>query len=244
MKARRRHELKENVLAHELGEVKNFLSKYGNWVLAAITAVLIVVLVVWYYHRRSQAESINERNRYEQLTQQAELGLEERLAGLIELAENAKSPINGASAAVFAGNLCLQRYLDLQDESAAQESREWLRKAEEHFRLAIQKYPELNPMVARAHFGLGTVAENEGDMETAEAEYEQARRLVSPADALAGDAEYRLSRLKAWSKPVKFATTTQATQPAATAPAETRPATTGPAAGTPTTRPAAAALPE
>ena len=35
MKSKRRHELQENVLAHELVEVKQFFSKYGNWIAGA-----------------------------------------------------------------------------------------------------------------------------------------------------------------------------------------------------------------
>ena len=106
MKTKRRHELKESALTHELGAMKSFLARYGNWVLVGATAALIVVLIVWYYHQRGKEQQAEERARYIRL-QRAEPS--EKLAGLIELAESAKSADIAARSAVNVGDLCAIR---------------------------------------------------------------------------------------------------------------------------------------
>ena len=60
MKSKRRHELQENVLAHELVEVKQFFSKYGSWIFGGSLAVLIVVLIVWFAHSRGRQRAADE----------------------------------------------------------------------------------------------------------------------------------------------------------------------------------------
>ena len=43
MKSERRHELKENVLASELGRLRDLLNRYGNWIMGAVLAVVVIV---------------------------------------------------------------------------------------------------------------------------------------------------------------------------------------------------------
>ena len=54
MKAKRRHELKENVLAHELGLLRGLFKKYGNWILGALVAAVVIFLIVRYFSGREQ----------------------------------------------------------------------------------------------------------------------------------------------------------------------------------------------
>ena len=223
MKAKRRHELKENVLAHEFGQIKSFFNRYGNWVLAAVTAVVIVLLVVWYYSRLSKRRLADELSEYERLTRFANVEDDARLSGLTQLAETAKDRVVAAGSAVYAGDLCLQRYLDALRQGDAAAGREWREKAERFYHLAIDRYPDRKMFQAKAHLGLGVLAENVGDLVSARAEYEQASRSVSAVYPVAMEAQRRLAHLEAWSKPVRFATTTQASQPT-TAPVATQPA--------------------
>lgn len=246
MKTRRRHELKENVLAHELGKIKDFFNRYGNWITGAVVAALIVFLIVWHYRARSARELAEQRNNYE--TFRREIYEPEKRdsaeAGLIELAENARDPFISALACVDVADFCSSRYADALRRSDAAQTQQYRRKAEKYYRLVIQKHPDRNPFVARAHFGLGMLAENQADWTTARSEYEQVRRLVNSAYPVAIEAQLRLNRLDGWSKPVRFATTEPATAPATTAPATTEPATapatTEPASAPATTEPASA----
>ena len=216
-------------MAHELGVVKRFLNRYGNWVLVGVTAALIVGLIVWYYHNRGKEQQAEERARYMRL-RRAEPS--EQLAGLIELAESAKSADIAARSAVDVGDLCAVRAHTPSADPAGAEARNWRDKAEKYYRLAIEKYPDIKLVVARAHFGLAVLAENEGDEKTAEAEYKQVLRVVHMAYPVAREARGNLESLKERLKPVRFATTTQASQPAATTQASQ------PAATAPATRPA------
>lgn len=230
MKAKRRHELKENVLAHELGEIKAFFGKYGNWVLAGVTAVAVVLLVVWYYHRASTRREAEEQGQYTRLTRHADVEDEERLKGLVEMVETAKDPVVAAGSAVYLGEFCYNKYVDALRRGNRHEAQDWRKKAEQYFRLTIEKYPDRKVYLTKAHLGLGDLALNAGDLASAEAQYEKAGRSVHAAHPLAMNAQRKLRDLKTLSEPVRFATTTQATQPAA-------PAASGPATR-PTTAPA------
>lgn len=229
MKARRRHALKENVLAHELGEIKSFFSRYGNWVLAGVVAVVIVVLVVLYYQKLSKKRLADEAAEYERLARYANIEEDVRLNGLIELAETAKDPVVGAGSAVYVGDICSHKRLDALRRANHPAARDWRQKAERFYRLVIERYPERKLFQAKAHLGLGVLAEDGGELESARAAYEQARRSVNDAYPVAREAQRRLANLQAWSEPVRFATTTQASQPA-----------TGPSATQPASRPAKA----
>ncbi len=242
MKARRRHALKENVLAHELGQIRAFFSRYGNWVLAGVTAVAIVLLVVWYYVNLSRGRAAEELAEYQRLSRSVGIEEQARLNGLVNLAETAKDQVVAAASAVFAGDLCAQKHLDAVVAQDRAEAPQWRDKAEKYYHLAIEKYPERKMFRAKAHLGLGILAEDAGNVEAARAEYEQASRLVNESYPVAMEAQRRLANLQTWERPARFATTTQASQPA-TSPAATRAApgpATAPSARPPATSPAAA----
>jgi hypothetical protein len=219
MKAQRRHELKENVLARELDQMRGLLSRYGNWIAGGIAAVVVVFLVVWYYHSRSVRELSEEQARLDSLVSEPNFTDEQRLEGLTGLADHARSPVVGASAAVTAGDMLSERYLDGMRRTPPEDSPQTRQQAEKSYRLAIEKYPERKLFAARAHFGLAVLAETAGDFATAKGEYEQVVRLVDATYPVAVEAQGRLRTLPLHSQPVRFATTTQATQRAATRPA-------------------------
>jgi len=217
MKARRRHELKENVLAHELGQIKTFFDKYGNWILGGVTAVAVVLLVIWYSHTRSVRALAEEKARFDRLMRDNSMAEKDRLAGLDDLAHNAKNPVVAASAGVFLGDLYSDRHLtalNASDTLAANRARV---NAEKYYNFVISDYGKRSLLVARAHFGLGAMAENDKRMDQARKHYEVIKRLVKPSLPVAMDAALRLGQLERWSATVRFATTTQATTASAPA---------------------------
>jgi len=224
MKSRRRHELKENVLAQELGKLKEIFSKYGNWILVGLAAAVIVLLIVRHYTGRESARYREDKAQFEKLLTDEKIPEKDRLAGLTALAETAKDPVLAASAAIWAGDFCCERYLRALHSSDASEAQDYRRKAEDLYKMIISAHPERKLFVAKAHLGLGVLAENAGDFAAAEQQYRNVAPLVNSGYPVAQEAARRLEMRQAWSQPVEFATTLP-TQPAtATAPAATAPA--------------------
>ncbi len=241
MKSQRRHELKENVLAHELGQMKRFFNRYGNWIWGVGLAVLIVVLIAWHYRSRSAAELVEQRSRFESLRNDV-LDPDKQasaLTGLIDLAENASDPVVSASACLYVANFHAGQHGIALIRSETDKSLEHRKKAEKYYRLVVDRHSQRKIFVAKARFGLGVLAENAGDWTSARSEFEHVRRIVGEGFPVAVDAGLRLKQLDVWRKQVRFSTTmpsiTPTTMPT-TAPA-TMPATVPSVSGT-TSKPA------
>ncbi len=229
MKAQRRHELQENVLAHELGKIKAFFNRYGNWIMGLTVAVLVVVLVVWHYQSRGAAELAEQSALYETLKRDVYAPDKEAsvLEGLIGLAENARDPLLSASASMFAADFCAERYVTDRRRSDSRQADQYREKAKKYYNLVIQKHSDRKNFVAKAHLGLGMLAESASDWATAKSEYELVKRSLDDAFPASAEAQRRLNNLEAWSKTFLFATTAPATAPAtgpASKPAQTQPA--------------------
>jgi len=220
MKAKRRHELKENVLAHELGQLREFFSRHGSWIAGAIVAAVIAVVVVSQLHTRSERALAAEKQRYRLLADPpGDMDPEERLKGFEELAADASDRAVAASAAVWAGNLCSQRYLNLLDEADAPEAREAYARAERNYRSVIERHADQPRLVVNAWRGLGVLAENRGDQAEALACYKRVTAM-GPADHPAvTDVTGRIEHLEEWFRTRRFPTTRPTTRPSATAPA-------------------------
>ncbi|MDY7010852.1 MAG: tetratricopeptide repeat protein [Planctomycetota bacterium] len=220
MKAQRRHELHENVLAQELGNIRSFYKRYGNWITALLVAVLVVVLVVWHYRSRSAAELAEQSALYETLKR--DIGVPDKqasaLEGLIDLAENARDPLLSASASMFAADFCSEQYVTGMRRSDGKPVDQYRAKAEKYYRLVIENNPDRKVFVARAHLGLGMLAESAANWTTARSEYNLVQRLLDESFPVSAEAQRRLNILDAWSKPFRFATIAPTTEPAATAP--------------------------
>jgi len=212
MKAQRRHELKENVLAHELTKLREIFAKYGNWIVGALAAAAIVLLVARYYVGRGEAQYMSEKARFERLVG-GELKDDERLEGLEDMAHNATDEVLGASSAIWAGSFCADRFLKALQVSPAEAARH-RKKAEEFYRIVLSKYPGRKLFAAKAQLGLGVMAENAGDRTAAMERYRQVAPLVHGRHPVAVEAMRRLNRLRqSRTRPARFATT-RATQPA------------------------------
>lgn len=227
MKAQRRHELQENVLAHELGEIKTFFNRYGNWILGLAVATMVVLLIVWHYRSRSATELVEQSARFETLKRDVYVQDKQAsaLEGLVDLAEDARDPLLSASAYMLSADFCAEQYVTGLRRSDSQQADQYRKKAEEYYRLVIEKHHDRNVFVARAHLGLGMLAESAADWATARSEYEQVRRLLNDGFPVSAEAQRRLNNLEVWSKPFRFATTAPTTEPATTGPA-TKPALT------------------
>ena len=237
MKKERRHELSENVLAHELAQAKTFLQRYGNWIIGALSILIIAGLIAWYHHRKVNEELANETYRYQALinslnkmqSSQDSKDVEQCISELEELAQSAKSPIISALSAINVADLMAGRYTYALSQGQAVEAEKYRKKAEKFYQFVLNKHSDRKIFVAKAHFGLGTLAENQGKWEMAISEYQKVRRSLISAYPVVSQAIFRINRIRQWtkpgSKPIRLATTIPATQPATNSSATTQPTT-------------------
>jgi len=211
MKSKRRHELKENVLAHELQQAKSFLSRYGGWVAGAALVVAIGWLIYGQLRGRQERARAAERDRFDVLNRSARMEKAERLKGFLDLAGSAEDPVTAAASAVRAANIHSQDFLTALQQDNSEQAEEARRNAEKYYRMAIAAHPELKQICANARLGLGILHENNGDMEGARTEYEAAEKLAGPG---ASEATRRLAKLDAWFATRPLPRSRPATRPA------------------------------
>ena len=214
MKSKRRHELQENVLAQELAQVKQFFSKYGNWIAGGLAAVLIVVLIVWYAHSRAEKRETEEEARFSRAVRQVDDPANEAsaLASLGELAENAKNRLLAARVAGSLGGFySSKRRASVREGSA--EAADFMAKAKRYYEIVVREPSQPRQLLASAHVGLGTLAYDAGDVATAKAEYGKAVK-AHPQSPGGLEARRQLAAMAGRSGPVHIVTTLPTTAPA------------------------------
>jgi len=256
MKSQRRHELQENALATELGQMKEFFARYGNWVLTGLAVVVFIFLAVWYWHTRSQTSAANEWATYENLKNNRTMLEKERDPQLVELINTSKNPAIAAGAALLHAEDLTDRYaFFLSEPQLLRSAPELKTTALQYYQLVIDRYSDMKPFVARAYLGIGKLAENDGEFAKARENYQQVLSLVNNAYSTAAEAQRRLQHVGSlvpstasapssqpaedavdnWAVPVKFATTAPVSATALVPPAAaaSAPAASAPAAKAP-----------
>ncbi len=244
MKAKRRHELQENVLAGELGKVVEFLKKRGSYL---ATGALVIALVIFAYvaiSGRGEASRSKLQSQWDRaMTGQAK-SEQERAELLTEIAAQTDNLRMAALATVELGYADATRALvaetgserDALEESAAK----WYGKT-------IADFPTQALAVAKAHFGLGKLYESKRQFVQAGEEYRQAKASAEVVGhPVVVRAQISLAQLPRLNSPVRMATTMPATMPASapsTMPATAPAAPTVRDASPPATQPAKATKP-
>ena len=255
MKARRRHDLKQNVLDAELAKGVKFLKKRGAHIAWGVLIAALIIFAVVYIRSRKTSAMGNVQARFRQLTRYADnpglaqdspdASADNVLAGFKELAQQDTDERIAALSTVRVGEIYAQRaFVAAATDKTAQEG--FLEDSAGYYRKAIASFPEQSQAVARAHLGLAQLAETRGDLDAARTEYKAVAAMGARAPAnmveLAADSLKKLDKLD--TRPLAATAPSPATKPSPPAllkRPETRPApTTKPA---PTTRPAPATKP-
>jgi len=242
MKAKRRHELKENVLAHELAQVKEFANRYGTWILIVLAAATICYVGYKKYRTSRLNEYAEEKSRYNDLVFSRDVKLEERAKGLTDLFETAKDPTIAAAAGLEAGETWVHMYMDTLVSSpgaTGEEAEKYVQNGRQMFERVLKQYPNQLRAAAGAEQGLALLydnmamaAINAGDkaaadeyVDKAEKHYREVARLLGPNDPATRVARARIEALKKL-EPIRFATTLPSaqTQPASAPAPATAPA--------------------
>lgn len=243
MKTARRHELQTNELSQQLDELSEYVQKNG-WRILTVVVALIIVFVAGYlyiaHQRETLAQGWADLARY-----QGPPGATpaDQIRYFKEIEQRGLDPRLSANALYQAAQLALAQVGD--PNRSESEQADYARQAEEMFQQITQRFREQTPTVAGAQLGLGLLAENRRDWETARKLYraivDEPRYAALPARM---QAEYRLKQMPSWETAVVFPppATAPATQPAisavdapvapsaAAAPVELTPAAIEPAA--------------
>jgi len=235
LKATRRHDLKENELARDLGRAGEFIRRYLQWLVGGLVAIVVIIAIIFYASHRRQADRQEHWQRFAALSAIAETPRSD-IAGLRLLAEQTPQKALAAWAYVKLGESIYselrQRHCEL-DEQARQILKD---EAREAFTTVLSQYGVYSEAVGQANLGLARLAENDGQFDAAREAYQQVLDSGSRAGLLAlQQAGAKLQQLKNTPRHVEFA----ASAPAESAPEQVPAADTQPAdeAGAPHTRP-------
>ncbi len=211
MKARRRHELQENVLSGELGKVVAFFRKYSTYIVWGVAIAAFVLLVTTYSMSKSRERHRSIHARYNRATTDQTIKLDERLKDLEALSEQDTDSGIAALACVAVGDHSAARLATAAVLTTAADRKRYRDQAETYYRKAIGGFADRPVIVGRAHLGLAIMAETRRDFDAAEAEYRAVLAIRDlQAGPLADAAAKGLETLDELRTPVAMATTAPA----------------------------------
>lgn len=188
MKAKRRHKLQHNVLDAELAKTIQFFKKHGwtiVWIVLAVVAVWTMVSL-WRSSRSSKRSEIETEFADVHARLSADYGIpnekpEVLLSRLEKLIDQTTVPRVSALSCADAGMICaIQAHVASQSLKAGRASgaaksvlrarqKEYdkhVRRARDYFAKARDALPDQRLAVAKAHFGLGVLAETKAALLT------------------------------------------------------------------------------
>ena len=223
MKAQRRHDLKQNVLDAELGKLVGFFRRRGTQLLWGVVGAVLIGAIAWYAYSQHVRKVAAIQTQHDDLVllQDNPANDEQVIKGLGELADQVKVRWIAADACVRLGDLYARQALA---SASPADTVELIGKSSDWYRKPLADHPDNAMAVAKAHLGLGLLAETQGAFAEARKEYQ----AVTQQKGLAGYpvatlAEKKLAALAALESPVRMATTLPS-QPATAPAADTQPA--------------------
>jgi len=179
MKAERRHELKHNTLDSELGQMIQWVKNHGTAILWGIALAALAATLVIFLIGRVGAERRRLWAQYQQavLDPDETLTPADRLAMLADVADQDSYRHLAAMAAMRMADLHMNTPY-LQRGAGAAESWDQAKAAYER---VIAEFGDEPTQVALAYVGLATLAENQGDLDTALTHYNAVLALPGAA---------------------------------------------------------------
>ena len=213
MKARRRHELQENVLSAELSQVVDFFKKRGTAIAWGVLIAALIVFVAVYVRGRSRQKHARLQAQFNTAMTDLALPPEDRIRLLEELAGQDDRQDIAALATVSLGDEYTRKSMTTMAGPLADpaEWKSFADRAAAYYRRAISSFADQKPAVARAHLGLGKLAESRGDLEAAREEYQAVLKIAGLAGhPAAQQAARNMQQLSVLAEPVRMASTAPA----------------------------------
>jgi predicted negative regulator of RcsB-dependent stress response len=211
MDADRRHDLEHNALDSELTKFIAWFKENWNrifWAIIIVGMIFVVLLFAQSYREKSQ---LREEARFTAIfrnpTPEVEMTLAEQrefavsiIDNLQDFSQTARDRKLGAQAALMAGDMALDMYLDPMNRRNEQ-----LDRAADIYNQAKGDFADQPIIVAQALYGLGIVAENRYDFDAAREQYNAVLATEgSEGTPVAELAKDRLEMLAELEKPVYF----------------------------------------
>jgi hypothetical protein len=178
VKSKRRHDLKENELAKDIGRVGQFFRKHLNTILVATLGLVIVVALVIMLVNRRSARKQDEWRAYGNLVSQTDLtNIGDTRDGFESLAAD-----TGQEALAGWANFELGTTIHTQLRTEYYKLDEAGRKklvdqADEAFRKALSSADDFPTQAAAARVGLGLLAQTDGRFNEASENFEAAAAM-------------------------------------------------------------------
>jgi len=242
MKAERRHELQTNTLAKVITGAPSAYSRYGGRVLLALTAaVLVFVLVRYRVSSSRESARLARENLAAARTTISNLHFADLLnappseaaslrrrwtaeasTALEEAARLSDEPQILSEVLLARGDLnwALSTLTEVPGAATQPSLRmemtpqQLVTGAEESYTGVLNQYPDETPAVVGARFGLAAVAEDRANWDEAKKQYQAIIDNPKIAEAYRGQARLRLEKAAEWSQPVLLVEPTS--QPATT----------------------------
>lgn len=206
MKTARRHELRENDLAQQIGAAADALRQHGLPIILGVVVVIAAVVGVNLY-ASNQAAAVDEAWKSLGLSAGA-LGKtpEERITKYRELAEQKVSPVLSGLALKLAADTAVNAMTEARGKNDAAAVRKWNDQAKQFYERVRNEYDGVTSAAGAARLGLGFLAEDRGEYKEAESIY---KTLIADArfanTPFVEQAKYRVEQMPKWQTKVVFA---------------------------------------
>ncbi|MHC4295177.1 MAG: hypothetical protein ACYSTL_06290, partial [Planctomycetota bacterium] len=162
MKAKRRHELQENVLSSEIVKVAQFFRKRGGAVAWGVLVAGLILFVIFYARQRAAEADAQLREQFARAVSDMTLAPPDRVRMLLELLKQEDNRVLAARAGIHLANEHLRQINTAGPSAEPAEISRMTEMAIAVYRQVIQRFPDMKLPTAQAHLGLGKIAENKG----------------------------------------------------------------------------------
>ncbi len=204
MKAKRRHELQENVLSAELTEIVQFFKERGSTLILIVLVTLIVIFGVYYFYSSSAEKSAEAQRKLTMVLTEIGQDMLQKERLLMGLSGGPDKRV-AARATVALGDL-YSLELGMKESSNTLDRQHLMDSARSKYESVLRTFSEQKEAVALAYMGLGSLAETSKQFDIARSQYEAAKAVSGiegyPVYDQAVEAMGELDEL---SKPVRMA---------------------------------------
>lgn len=196
MKAERRHELKENELAKDLGKIAQFVKEnLRSLATGFVIAVAVLYLAIFSIGRWRTSRQMRWAEFFfaSAGVSGADSAADQRDT-LAALAAKAGGDDLAAWAHIRSGDLALVELTERRTALSSEELAGLRAEGERAYRTVLESHADNERAVAKAHLGLGRLAETFGEFDAAGAAYAKAAEMESAGARLVAAQALRLNK--------------------------------------------------
>lgn len=173
MKTKRRQELRQNELVHQLLELRDFVSRRWNYVAGVAVVVVLAVGVGLYWRHAGQQARADGLAMLAKYQQDSALSPSDRLDKLSQIAsEYSNADVRLAALEATAREAMNQSRMIGRSPATLGDYEKLLKLAEDSYQQILREFPNSHPVVARAHLNLAGIAEDRWQFDKARQEYD------------------------------------------------------------------------